>query len=250
MQALANLWIALISLAVMISLVLSIFQGSLVSTWMLVNTLQLIAHLPLIATKLPANAHYFLLNLLSVVRLSFEQFNAAIDDLDSQIKEYELLSDKDNFFSANLRDSGYHISFTRNMMFFISLMLLTALVWMITAVIERICRRSRAHQEDSESTQRSASKEVFMNNFMVRFLYEAFFELCLCALINISASTSRGPGGTGTWLMSLLILVACLTAIIAVISLYFKNGPYVPGTYEKGTFLSSFWGARPLSEQI
>lgn len=83
MEALANLWIVIMSLAAMISLVLALFQGSLVSTWMLVNTLQLIAHLPLIATKLPANAHFFLLNLLSVVRFGFEKFNAAVDDLDS-----------------------------------------------------------------------------------------------------------------------------------------------------------------------
>lgn len=88
-----------------------------------------------------------------------------------------------------------------------------------------------------------------MNNFMVRFLYEAFFELCLCALINVSTMTS-GPGGMGTWFMSLIVLIACMTAMLAVFSLYFRNGPYLNGVYQKGSILTSFWGVRPLSEQI
>ena len=39
MRALANFWIALICLAVMITFVLALFKGSLVQTWMLINTL-------------------------------------------------------------------------------------------------------------------------------------------------------------------------------------------------------------------
>ena len=90
-----------------------------------------------------------------------------------------------------------------------------------------------------------------MNNFMVRFLYEAFFELVLCALINISTSSSGAPGGTGTWLLSLLVLISAIAAIAFIFTMYFKNGPYVSGTYETGSVLASFlWGVRPLDPQM
>lgn len=75
-ETVGHLWIALVLIATVISITLAMFQGSLVSTWMLINTLQLIAHVPLIANRLPSNAHYFLLNLLSVVRLNVEYVNS------------------------------------------------------------------------------------------------------------------------------------------------------------------------------
>ena len=86
-ETLANLWLALILIATVISITLAVFQGSLVSTWMLINTLQLIAHVPLIANRLPSNAHYFLLNFLSVVRLNVELVNSQLDTLSSQLSE-------------------------------------------------------------------------------------------------------------------------------------------------------------------
>jgi len=42
--------------------------GSLLPTWMFVNALQLIAHLPLLNSNMPANAHYFLRKYLDIVR--------------------------------------------------------------------------------------------------------------------------------------------------------------------------------------
>jgi len=42
--------------------------GSLLPTWMFINTLQLIAHLPLLNSEMPGNAHYFLSKYLDYVR--------------------------------------------------------------------------------------------------------------------------------------------------------------------------------------
>ena len=60
----------------------------------------MIAHVPLIASQLPANAHYFLLNLLSLVRLNFENLNAVLDDADAKLQEYHLLSDQDSYYTS------------------------------------------------------------------------------------------------------------------------------------------------------
>ena len=250
MRALANFWIALICLAVMITFVLALFKGSLVQTWMLINTLQLVAHLPLIATKMPANAHYFLINLLGVVRLHFDQMSAAIDNLDSKLKEYEILSDENSFFTASMNESGYHISFTRNTLFILTAIMLITLVWAMTAIVEWMCCR-RAVREGQRS-KLTITKEVFMNNFMVRFLYEVFFELVLCALINLSASASSAPGGNGTWTLSMITLIVGTLTILAFSCLYLRNGPYLKDTYEKGRLCQSLFKGlgRPLSTEL
>jgi hypothetical protein len=75
MESIGYLWVSLICIAIIVSLFLAIFQGSLISTWIFINSLQLIAHVPLIAKNMPANANYFFLNLLSIVRLSLESIN-------------------------------------------------------------------------------------------------------------------------------------------------------------------------------
>lgn len=63
-----------------------------------------------------------------------------------------------------------------------------------------------------------------MNNFMIRFLYEVFFEFAICAMINISDTNS---GGIDQWLISLAALIVIGVALLAVMSLFCKNGPYI-----------------------
>jgi len=99
-ESLGSLWLALIYIAIAISFFLAIFKGSLLSTWMMINSLQLIAHLPLISVRLPANAHYFLLNFLGLVRLNFESINASIDSLSDRLSEYELIASEDSYFNS------------------------------------------------------------------------------------------------------------------------------------------------------
>ena len=44
--------------------------GRLLPTWMFLNSMQLIVHLPLLPTFMPANLHVFLTHYLSYVRLN------------------------------------------------------------------------------------------------------------------------------------------------------------------------------------
>ena len=43
--------------------------GRMLPVWMFLNSLQLVAHLPLVATDMPANLHYILIKHLDLVRL-------------------------------------------------------------------------------------------------------------------------------------------------------------------------------------
>ena len=88
-----------------------------------------------------------------------------------------------------------------------------------------------------------------MNNFFVRLIYEASFELLICAFINISSLTAT-PGGKFWWITSLLVICALVLATLLLSSQFCFSGPYIHGTYAQGTFIESLWGARPLHGDI
>lgn len=82
---------------------------------------------------------------------------------------------------------------------------------------------------------------------MIRFLYEIFFELAICAMINFS---DQKAAGIAPWALSVAIIFAIIVALLAVMSLFCKNGPYIRDTYAQGSLLSSFWGSRALHEEV
>ena len=55
------------------------FGGRLLPTWMFLNSMQLLVHTPLLATFMPANLHVFLVDYLSVIRLSSKHINDSIE---------------------------------------------------------------------------------------------------------------------------------------------------------------------------
>lgn len=87
---------------------------------------------------------------------------------------------------------GYHYSFVRNMLLVISIAAVIALVWLITAISQIVRNKSLSSEELSRAGPRS--QETFMNNFMVRFVYEVFFELMICAFISVTNQEAAGLG--------------------------------------------------------
>ena len=119
-----------------ITFTLAMFRGSLATTWLCINTVQVLAHVPMIATKLPGNAHYFILDLLSFVRLNLDSFNSSVDDLHDKMMEYELLSG-DDLYDSKLHNLGYRYSFAHNMLLFGCALLVLCLVWLFVTILER-----------------------------------------------------------------------------------------------------------------
>lgn len=58
-------WMALATLVLILPVITA---GSMLPTWMFINSLQIIAHLALVKTMIPANAHYFLKQYLDWLR--------------------------------------------------------------------------------------------------------------------------------------------------------------------------------------
>jgi len=240
-ETVASLWIVLICIALVISIVLAAFKGSLVSTWLFINTMQLIAHIPMIAGKLPANAHYFFLNFMSLARMSIQSVDSLLDDIESKTLNARLVQDEDSYLTAEMHSFGYSASFTRNALTILCFASVIALVWLFSAVYSKLCKK------ESDKQTKAVSGEVFMNNFFVRFLLEACFELMICAFINLSSFASTSMTGS---LLSLFSLAAIAGALLFIGAMFVKGGPNVAGTYAPGTFLASLWGVRPLHEEV
>ena len=74
-------------------IVLVLTFGPLLSVWMFINSMQLIAHVPLIRSKLPGNAHYFLLEHLNIIRLHFFGLNSWLNR--SKLDDSSMVTNED-----------------------------------------------------------------------------------------------------------------------------------------------------------
>ena len=89
-----------------------------------------------------------------------------------------------------------------------------------------------------------------MVNFLIRFLYELTFEICLCSIMYISyADFENDTTNSFTVIVCIAVLLVLFASLLFCGSLAIKNGPYVAKCYQKGTLLQSFWSIRPINIQ-
>ena len=159
-----------------------------------------------------------------------------------------MMQDENGVFSSNLQALGYSFSISQNIFSVLCLALAIALTWFVMAILVKFFRKGASSQTNSKTTEEPhTSSEVFMNNFMVRFIYAVYFELMLCAFINI---TSQSGSSLFWWIFSLMTIVAGIGSLFTLLSFFLCNGPYMVGTYEAGSLLKSFWGVRSLDSDF
>ena len=159
-------------------------MGSLLPTWMLINTLQLIAHTPLVNTQMPANAHYFIVKYLNIVRLDFDSVNESIES------GYEMhrFESGEHFFNRLLFMCGYKPLYAQNLIIVVGTVLVLAVIWNVIALKDYLSRPSQLGylcRSRSLSFVKN-SHEPVVTNFALRFFYEMFLEICICVMINIT----------------------------------------------------------------
>ena len=105
----------------------------------------------------------------------------------------------------------------------------------------RFCRRRLVGQELKLFWRKSA-------NTLVRLGYVAFLELLLCSLLSLSLAVSAAD-----LVLAAVIVVLAAGSIASLISLFFKNGPYLEGSvYEKRSLWSSVmcWQVRRVTVDL
>ena len=114
--------------------------------------------------------------------------------------------------------------------------------WAGLAVKDRMKHRHRYANRPFFKKKHEAS----CNNFALRFFYEFFLEISICVLINITVTDFSTFSSTSQWLISFVALIVIIGTCCWLVSLFCKNGPFLKGFYDKGTYLESFWEARPF----
>ena len=72
---------------------LALCLGPLLPVWMFFNSLQLIAHLPMIRVNLPSSANIFLLEYLSIVRLQVSMLSERLEESLSSLITIDEMAD-------------------------------------------------------------------------------------------------------------------------------------------------------------
>ena len=194
---------------------------------------------------MPANLHYFLIRYLSIVRFKLDSFDAYFEALarDSGLLNYEMIASEEKAeFSYLLNDCGYKFSFSRNLIFVMSLACVLLTLVAIFGIIDFVKARNGGSSSYSEYR-----RTAFMTNFSLRFVYEFFFEICLCLLIHSAVAY----GADDLLYVISIILFLCMLIFIALLFAFFcKWGPYtVPNSYSHNSLRKSWWGTRTLCSE-
>ena len=210
--------------------------GSLLPTWMFINALQLLAHLPLLNTAMPSNAHWFLNEYLNMVRWYDEDFIKNADEK-YEFNKYDISEGHNHEL---LRACNYEHLFIHNMYIVFIGISIICVMWGILAIKDLVGKYTR-----SEKPYLKKRHGKWCNNFALRFFYEFFLEFCIVVFINLSVIEFSDGSSTISALASIVLIVLICSLVIFVVTLFFCNGPYVPGFYVKRTALASIWGLRP-----
>lgn len=216
------------------------FGGRLLPTWMFLNSMQLVVHIPTLQVYIPANLSYFLLHYLQYIRLKIDGIEGAFLDQEARMNT-EVSNDAISFMSL-LKMCGYAHQVTLNLAIVI-LIGASILLLLLIALMLDLKKKQR-----SIGQQRSPGRKCVacVTNFNIRFTYEFYLELCICVAVQISLSRVTGEAGFASWMVLLWALGSCLCLLVLVVWTCFKGGPYLPHVYQKGSFKVAYNRVRPL----
>jgi len=207
--------------------------GSLLPTWMFINSLQIITHTVLLPTHMPVNAHYFLSSWNDWMRWydsDFWQF--FVNDVHA-FKEYDI--DTGDYHPMLLMSNYKHL-FGHNLIIVTAVMALMGVILLGLAIRDLIVRKV---------TGRSRPFAPWFANFILRFFYEFFLEFCICAFLQLSVVDSTTFAPTFQLISAVLFTVAIAALVLFVASLLFWRGPQVAGFFKRATICKSFNETRP-----
>lgn len=155
--------------------VLIVLQRSLLSIWIMMVSMQLIAHMPLINTMTPSNVILFLRQILGVLRFFFGDNNQDVDSAKTS-------------FNGTFENTGYldtHLSSNLSGFLSVSLPLLVTLASLL--IIYDLVATKKYGKQPPEKV-----KWILVNfvTFTIFFFAYCLLEVFLCAMVEIRAQGS------------------------------------------------------------
>lgn len=156
---------------------------------------------------MPSGLHHFLVNYLRYLRLDTSSAN-----------------------DENSNDS-MPSKISKSFLFIIAIVLCLLLLIGGFAIFEKAREKT---------TGKRTAYAAWMTNFSLRFVYQVSLEICIFILVQYSADDescySLAIGILGT--------IGLIVAVGLLVSLFFRGGPYVDGTFAENSLLKSWWGVR------
>ena len=77
-------------------------------------------------------------------------------------------------------------------------------------------------------------------------MYEVFFEVSLCLMINFTVIDMTKADLSLNWILTMVLSVLALLSLLLLSYLCCRNGPYIKGTYER----NSVWHFHSIKPEI
>ena len=171
---------------------------------------------------MPANLHVFLLKYLKILRLHIPKI---YDPIQNSLRYLgyptHLMTGEIDGNKPTIQMTGYANTFVLNLLvvIFIASFLLVALI------VARICDSCFQRRGDRRLA-------AWLQNFILRFIYEFFFEICLCSLIHIGLSQEvKTESPLYFWSVSVLSMLTIVVFVASVSSFFLHGGPYATNTF-------------------
>ena len=129
---------------------------------------------------------------------------------------------------------GYHASLVHNLIVVFTAFILIAAIWLLLAIKDCLCRKKR--------------HEPWCFNFLVRFLYEVFFEICISLTISFTVVGFEILERKNKLDLGISVILAVITflSLFFLGYLCFRKGPYIKNSFEQKSCVDSFWHFRQL----
>ena len=165
------------------------FTGRLLPTWMFINSLCLICHTQYFKTNMPTFVVLILTDLLNIPRFNLvPQWRLSLHDKYGHQREggHNYLFEDADYNSLYILSNMGHIILIWTIII-VALWILAFLKDMFVYVHYRTVAVKNRNKR-IRAIFWLIRHEPWMHNFFNRFLYETFFELCLCAMIAVANS--------------------------------------------------------------
>ena len=134
-------------------------------------------HIPMLRSRLPAITNLFFLDYLNLLRLHVGGLNKILAEfvgLEGNSEEDYRSINNGTYYNELIKSCGYQTNLLHNLIIVLTLLIILSLMWLLLAFKGKVC-------------QTGSRYEIWFNNFMVRFLYEIFFEVSICLMISYSS---------------------------------------------------------------
>ena len=178
------------------------------------------------------------MDLLSLVRLNVEKVDEALAEKfypNSAYEDFQAVSNGNTYYYNELMHAcGYHSSLLRNLIIISGIFVCIMGIWILIAckdILANCCCTRTRH-------------EPWLNNLLIRFLNEVFFEVCICLMLSLTIVDFKNTKNSWEWGVSIVLATISLVCLCLLSLLCFKNGPYVNDAYEPKSLWNSFWHFR------